>query len=80
MASFAARRVLVIERRRRREVERLARMIALAHTGFDPETLVVSDHIVDARIRGGFRVPYPAHPLWHGFIAAAEAVLADRSA
>lgn len=77
MLPFGERRRIVLARRER---ERVARLLAFAHTGFDPGLLVVPGDMADPRIRGGFRVPLPAAPLWHQFLAAADAVIADRSA
>jgi hypothetical protein len=77
--SFAARRRIVLGRRAAAERERVARIIAEAHTNCDPDTLVLPEYAPDIRVKGGFRQnSAPTQALWLGFLAAAEAVIADR--
>lgn len=58
---------------KRREV---ARKLAQAFSGHDPDTQVVPDFIQPLHIRGGFHaVPQQAAPLWTFFMGAAEAVM-----
>lgn len=59
--------------------ERVARVIAQAFTGKDPDTKVEYENAPE-RVRGGFqttRLLYGSAPLWTYFLDTAEAVIAE---